>query len=74
MKSLYDLKQAQKQWHEKFDYAMMANGFNECDKCVYIKDTEYGYFMYLYVDDMFIVDSNDRWSNLLKICWIQNLT
>ena len=63
MKSLYGLKQAPKQWHEKFDNAMMSNGFkiNECDKCVYVKDTENGYVIVcLYVDDMLIVGSDDK--------------
>lgn len=41
VKSLYGLKQVPKQWHEKFDKAMLSNDFkiNECDKCVYIKNT-----------------------------------
>uniref|UniRef100_A0A2N9GPK3 Integrase catalytic domain-containing protein n=1 Tax=Fagus sylvatica TaxID=28930 RepID=A0A2N9GPK3_FAGSY len=59
VKSLYGLKQAPKQWHEKFDNAMMSNGFriNECDKCVYIKNTTSGYVIVcLYVDDMLIMD------------------
>ncbi|KAH7864181.1 hypothetical protein Vadar_026696 [Vaccinium darrowii] len=63
VRSLYGLKQAPKQWHEKFDYAMLSSGFriNECDKCVYVKDTDEGYvILCLYVDDMLIVGSNDR--------------
>ena len=40
VKSLYRLKQAPKQWHEKFDNVMMSHDFkiNECDKCVNVKD------------------------------------
>ena len=62
VKSLYELKQAPKQWHEKFDNAMSSNGFkmNECDKCVYLKNTENEYaIVCLYVDDMLITGSSD---------------
>ncbi|CAM8908096.1 unnamed protein product [Rhodiola kirilowii] len=62
VKSLYRLKQAPKQWHEKFDKVMLSNGFkiNECDKCIYIKTTENGYvILFLYVDDILIVGSNE---------------
>lgn len=40
VKSLYFLKQEPKQQHEKFDHAMITNGFkvNESGKCVYIND------------------------------------
>ena len=63
VKSLYGLKQAPKQWHEKFDNLMMSNGFkiNECDKCVYVKNTKNKYvILCLYVDDVLIVGSSDR--------------
>ena len=34
---------------------------NECDKCVYVKDTELGYVIVcLYVDDMLIIGSDDK--------------
>ena len=60
---MYGLKQTPKQWHEKFDNTMITNGFmiNECDKCVYIKDTENGYvILCLYVDDILIIRSDDK--------------
>ena len=63
VKSLYGLKQAPKQWHQKFDSVMLANDFkiNECDKCVYVKDTENGYvILCLYVNDMLIIGSDDK--------------
>ena len=44
----------------------MANGFRikECDKYVYVKNTENGYvILCLYVDNMLIVDSDD---NMIK--------
>ena len=50
-----------KQWHEKFDNAIISNGFkiNECDKCVYVKSTDKCYIIVcLYVDDMLIICSN----------------
>ena len=61
IKSLYGLKQALKQWHAKFDQTMLSNGFklNECDKCVYIKDTpNQEVILCLYVDDMLIMSKD----------------
>ena len=63
VKSLYGLKQAPKQWHQKFDSVVLANGFkiNECDKCIYVKNTVNGYvILCLYVDDMLIIGSDDE--------------
>ena len=42
---------------------MMINGFkiNECDKCVYVKNTEHGsVIICLYVDDMLIMGSKNE--------------
>ena len=42
---------------------MTTNGFksNECDTCVYAKNTEDGYVIFcLYVDDILIIGGNDR--------------
>nr|GEV06561.1 hypothetical protein [Tanacetum cinerariifolium] len=39
VKSLYGLKQALKQWHQKFDEVVLSSGFHlkQSDKCVYSK-------------------------------------
>jgi hypothetical protein len=61
VKSLYDLKQAPKQWHEKFDKVILLNGFhhNGADKCMYSKFTkDSGVIICLYVDDMLIFNTN----------------
>ena len=63
VKSIYGLKQAPKQWHQKFDSVVLVNGFkiNECDKCIYVKNKVYGYvILCLYVDYMLIVGSDDE--------------
>ena len=61
IKSVYGLKQAPKQWHEKFDFVILEFGFehNTADKCIYSKFTEnYGVIICLYVDDMLIIGTN----------------
>ena len=62
VKSLYGLKKVPNQWHEKFDHAMLSDGFkiNKCDKYVYVKSTDKGYVIVcLYVDGMLIIGSNN---------------
>ena len=61
VKALYDLKQAPKQWHEKFDFAILSNGcsHNNANKCLYSKICDdYTIIVCLYIDDMLIL-SND---------------
>ena len=61
VKSLYGLKQTPKQWHEKFDSAMIKDGFtiNEYDNCIYTKTVGNAcIIIYLYVDDMLILETN----------------
>nr|KAJ0185704.1 hypothetical protein LSAT_V11C900469250 [Lactuca sativa] len=58
VKSLYRLKQAPKQWHERFDTTVTAFGFqhNSVDRCIYSKHTsDYIVVICLYVDDMLII-------------------
>ena len=69
VKSLYGLKQVPKQWHEKFDSAMLESEFriNEYGKCINVKDTENAYvILCLYVNDMLIIGHNDKMIKSIK--------
>ena len=61
VKFLYNLKQAPKQWHKKFDSVMIKNGFsiNECDKWAYSKTVKnVCIIVCLYVDDILILGTD----------------
>ncbi|GJW50379.1 zinc finger, CCHC-type containing protein [Tanacetum coccineum] len=64
VKSLYGLKQALKQWHQKFDEVVLSSGFllNQSDKCVYSKfdSSGKGVIICLYVDDMLIFGTDQN--------------
>jgi hypothetical protein len=54
---LYNLKQAPKQWHEKFGVTLISAGFsvNEADRCVYYRHGEgQRVILCLYIDDILI--------------------
>lgn len=58
-RSLYGLKQSPTQWYKRFDVFMIKHDFLriQYDSCVYFKQIPNDSFVYLfiYVDDMFIV-------------------
>ncbi|GKE28233.1 zinc finger, CCHC-type containing protein [Tanacetum coccineum] len=64
VKSLYGLKQALKQCHQKFDEVVLASGFllNQSDKCVYSKfdSSGKGVIICLYVVDMLIFETDQN--------------
>ncbi|CAM8997570.1 unnamed protein product [Rhodiola kirilowii] len=70
VKSLYGLKQASMQWHQKFDEVVLSDGFilNQSDKCVYSKfdNSGNGVIICLYVDDMLIFGTNLKCINQTK--------
>ncbi|GJR67136.1 zinc finger, CCHC-type containing protein [Tanacetum coccineum] len=70
IKSLYGLKRAPKQWHQKFDKVVLSNGYllNQADKCVYMKFNKSGkgVIICLYVDDMLIFGTDQVQVDLTK--------
>jgi hypothetical protein len=69
-KSVYDLKQAPKQWHEKFDITLILAGFsvNEADRYVYYcHGGGQGVTLCLYVDDILIFGTSLDMINEVKI-------
>ena len=60
-RSIYGLKQAPKQWHDKFDNLLISNGYkiNDNDKCIHYKsDNDACTIICLYVDALVIFGSN----------------
>ncbi|GJR21607.1 zinc finger, CCHC-type containing protein [Tanacetum coccineum] len=70
IKSLYALKQAPKQWHQKFDEVVLSNGYLliQADKCIYSKFDESGkrVIICLYVDEMLIFGTDQVQVDLTK--------
>ena len=58
VKSLYELKQVPKQWHEKIDKVMLSNAYviNGADKCIYSKfnNSEGVIFVYMLMTCLFL--------------------
>nr|GEZ42857.1 zinc finger, CCHC-type [Tanacetum cinerariifolium] len=69
-KSLYGMKQASKQWHQKFDEVVLSSDFslNQADKCVYrnFDASGKGLIICLYVDDMLILCTDQDQVNKTK--------
>ena len=63
-KSLYELKQARRQWYNKFDSFMMSHGYNRTTSYHYVFTRKFSnddfVILLMYVDDMLIIghDSN----------------
>nr|GEV36037.1 zinc finger, CCHC-type [Tanacetum cinerariifolium] len=70
IKSLYGLKKAPKQWHQKFDELVLSNSYllNRAEKYVYNKFDESGkgVTICLYVDEMLIFGTDQFQVNLTK--------
>ena len=70
------MKQAPKQWHEKFDQVVISYGFqiNNSDKCVYVKqlDDNERVILCLYLDDILIFGNNMHFINDVKFFLFRN--
>ncbi|GJR31235.1 zinc finger, CCHC-type containing protein [Tanacetum coccineum] len=70
IKSLYGMKQAPKQWHQKFDEVVLSNVYslNQANKCVYRKFDESGkcVIICLCVDDMLIFGTSQIQVDMTK--------
>ncbi|GJW72750.1 zinc finger, CCHC-type containing protein, partial [Tanacetum coccineum] len=70
IKSLYGMKQAPKQWHQKFDEVVLSNVYslNQANKCVYSKFDESGkcVIICLCVDDMLIFGTSQIQVDMTK--------
>jgi hypothetical protein len=72
---LYDLKQAPKQWHEKFDVRLISAGFsvNEVDRCLYYRHGGgQGVILCLYVSGILLFETSLDVINEVKTFLCQN--
>ena len=73
VKSLYGLKKAPKQWHEKFDNMMLTCGYviNGADKCIYSKfNNNESVIICLYVDDFLYLELAIMLCMILKVTYL----
>ncbi|GJS36451.1 zinc finger, CCHC-type containing protein [Tanacetum coccineum] len=77
IKSLYKLKHAPKQWHQKFYEVVLSIGYllNQSDKCVYSKFDESGkgVIICLYVDDMMIFGTDQVQVDMTKTIFLSSM-
>lgn len=69
IRSLYELKQTPKQWHDRFRQTLIGNGFtsNDGDICIYSKTKgESCVIISLYVNDMLIFGTSEYRINDIK--------
>ena len=77
MKSLYGLRQAPKQWHDKFNETLTSIGFvvNEADKCVYYRyGGGEGVILCLYVDDILLIGNDVGMMTSMKVLLSQTFS
>ena len=67
-KALYGLVQASKLWYETIRKVLLENGFDEIEKCVFVKGQD---ILLLYVDDILLLSDNHKLFDEVKTLLIK---